>query len=327
MILAALPPAGAQPEEPAGGGQWAVEENSAFRIETPPDRKALGPALLDLCTKARKAMLENTRVAFPYQVTVRWCDTEEEFLRNTGQRPENVVAAASARQTMIWINGPAWQRTGAQEALPILIHEYAHVVVGTLAPAPLPRWADEGLAMHLAGQWTLGDGYEASKAQLFGGLPSLASIEKDFPADGQAMRRAYLMSYMAVEHLARGMGAKPGNVDPILEHLESPAQGVEFARSLWEPMNRAGIQDTALAALGHSARKWVIYLTSGTTLWLLLVLLFLFAYWRKKRRVAQAEQREREEEPWVESLTEGDIRDIYGDPEDTVPEDDKRPWE
>lgn len=338
-LLVLLSPGGSA-AEPATDSPWAVTENAAFRVETPPDRAALGPALLVTATRARSSILKNTRVDVPFQTTIRFCETEDEFSRATGFRPESVVAAASSRQAMIWINGPAWQRTGPSQSFPILTHEYAHVVVGRLAPVRLPRWADEGLAMHLAGQWTLADGFAASKAQLFGGLPSLPSIEETFPTSDEAMRRAYLMSYMSIEFLARRLGAKPDNVDPILERLQAPGAGTEFAKSLWEPMTRAQIQTDALAALGHTARKWVIYLTSGATIWIFVTLLFLYAWWRKRRLTAAAQEEEKKEEAWTESLTEADIIDIYGEPQDTLSEDndgpedyrpeednDEKPWE
>jgi len=295
---------------------WILTENSAFRVETPPGREGLGAALLDLCNQARASIARQTDVAIPFQVTVRWVESTEEFHRRTGWRTESVVAAASARQGRIWIHGPAWTRAGPAEALSILTHEYAHVVVGRLAPEPLPRWSEEGLAMSLSGQWTLGDALAATRAQVFGGLPPLARIERDFPAEGDPLRRAYLASYLATQALARRMGAKPHRVDPILEALRDPARGPKLVDSLWGDAMQADLQSEVGRALGSRARRWLIVLTSGSTLMLAAALLFLYAWWKKRGRVAEARRAEAEEEPWAASLTEQDIRDIYGDPED-----------
>jgi hypothetical protein len=319
--------AGQRPAASQPAAEVHVTENSAFRVEVPADREELGSALLNWATRARLVVGEHSDVALPFQVTVKWCETEEEFFGHTGQRPESVVAAASARQALIWINGPAWRRAGVEQSLSILIHEYAHVVVGRMSPVRLPRWTNEGLVMHLAGQWTLGDGLAASRAQLFGGLPDLASIDQGFPDDPETMRRAYLMSYLAVDHLARSLGARPGNVDPILDRIRDPVNGRAFVASLWEPEIREGIEARVRAALGNSVKKWIIYLSSGTSLWLIIVALFLYAYWRKRREKERAAEQERREEPWVESLTETDIREIYGEPQDVYEEENERPWE
>lgn len=304
-----------------------IEENTAFRVEVPIASKALGPALLSQATQARGMILRRADVSFPHQTRIVWCESEAQFLEETGHRPENIIAAASARRGLIWINGPAWRRADPREALPVLAHEYAHIVVGRLSPAPLPRWADEGLAMQLSGQWTLGDSWAATRAQLFGGLPPLHTIENQFPRDGENLRRAYLASFLAIEQLALRMGGRKDNVTPILERLRDPQRGKPFVDSLRMPEVIAELEAGIRGALGSTARKWIIYLTSGTTLWMFITALFLYGYWKKRRTTQAAQRREQAEEPWTQSLTQDDIVEIYGEPQDTFSEaDEDEPW-
>jgi len=304
-----------------GAKALSIEENSAFRVEAPADQPALAAALLKGCNQARGTLAKQSEVAFPFQVSVIWCETEKEFRDQTGFRTENVAAAASASAQRIWINGPAWRRGDPADNQRVLVHEYSHVVVGSLAKAPPPRWLDEGLAMHLSGEWSFASGAAAARAQLFGGIPALATLEREFPSDPEAMRRAYLASYLGAEHLAIRLGAQRGRVDPILERLRDPARAAAFAASLRTPEILATIEADLHGSLGASVRRWIIVLSSGSTLFVFITLLFLYAWWRRHHAARQAAERESAEEPWAESLTQADIEEIYGEPRDTVDED------
>jgi hypothetical protein len=84
-------------------------------------------------------------------------------------------------------------------------------------------------------------------------------------------------------------------------------------------------------SLGGRFTHLVILISSGATLWVLIMALAFWAWAKKRARRRAADQKEAEEEAWAASLTEDDIRDVWGVKEDEEPpanaEEDEHPWE
>jgi hypothetical protein len=307
----ATSPRALDPNTSAAGPVVTIEENSAFRVEIPGKRPDLAREIMEAVVAAREKVGRATRIPQPNKFIVIWCDTGTEFLARTGFQPESTAAAAVPGRGMILINGAAWSREGTAAGHTVLVHEYAHLVIHAQTRGPIPRWLDEGLAMHLADQWSMDHALQAVTAQLWHSLPPLSAMERDYPAGTDARRRAYLMAYLATRTLAQQMGSEEGKVDVILERLGGPG-GAAFAQTLWRPDVRAGIELGARSALGSRAHNWLVWGSSGTAIWIVIVVLFLLAYLRKRRRIAELRRKQDEEEAWAQSLTQRDIEDIYG---------------
>lgn len=247
---------------------------------------------------------------------VVWCDSERDFLARTGKRPEHIIAAASPSQMTVWINPSAWNRASYQDRLQTLTHEFGHLLLGQLPGGRgLPLWANEGLVMHLAGQWNTLDAVRMAEARFFGKLPRLEQLEDSFPDTGQ-VDLAYAMSWFAVDSVARHYGDKPGHVERLCAVLADPLRGPRLAEELRDPLRRDGVELSVYHQLGDSATSTAIVFFSGSVFWLVVVALVFAAWWRKRRRAEEIRRREEEEEGWAASLTEADIQDIYGDRED-----------
>jgi hypothetical protein len=252
---------------------------------------------------------------WPGTVHIVWCKTEAEFFQNTGNAPEHFAAAASPERRLIWINPSKWRATDRASNLTTMKHEMAHILLHTFSGGgELPRWAEEGLAMHIAQQWSPVDSAALAEARFFGTLPSLEQLEHKFPGDS-SVDMAYAMGYFAVEVIARSYGDEPGKVDRLLASLASERTGERVRADLWDPERREGLQLGVYHTLGSYGASAVIVFTTGTLFWGIVAALVVVAFLKKKRTAHHLARMEEEEESWARSLTEADIQDIYGDRE------------
>lgn len=257
---------------------------------------------------------------WPGTVHIVWCATEAEFFQHTNNAPEHFAAAASPERRIIWINPSKWRAASRDANLATMKHEMAHILLHTFPGGHgLPRWAEEGIVMHLANQWSPVDSAALAEARFFGTLPRLESIEHQFPGDS-SVDMAYAMGYFAVEVIARSYGDEPGKVDRLVASLASEKLGPRVREDLWDETRREGLQLGVYHTLGSYGASAVIVFTTGTLFWGIVAILVVVAFLKKKRRAHHIARLEEEEESWARSLTEADIQDIYGDREDRFAE-------
>ncbi|MDX2175502.1 MAG: hypothetical protein SF028_03420 [Candidatus Sumerlaeia bacterium] len=265
-------------------------------------------------------------------VLVVFLESEADYLRETGTRPEHFAAAAAPARQTVWINPAAWSRDSARERVQVLAHEFVHILLHDLPGGrDLPLWAEEGIAMRLANQWSPIDLADFARARLFGTVPALAELERAFPQDASTAM-AYTVAYHAVGEMSKEYSPGPERVAVLVNKLADPRQGPAISRSLRDPLRRDAYDDAVVDALGGWATIGVIALSSGSSLIVFAAFLTIAAFFVLRQRRAAALRRERQEEPWAESLTRQDIEDIYGEPEGKWDTDDKpaparkNPW-
>lgn len=294
----------------------------AFRVLGLEDRPQLEKNLLILATQARLAVIERADMDWEGTALLVWTP-EDEFMEHTGFRPEHIFAAASPQRMTIWINEAAWSRSPQAERHKTLAHEIGHLLLGSFPGGrEIPLWANEGIVMHLADQWTFDDHARLLWAHLFGRLPALSELEDSFPRDSAAQALAYRMSYAAVATVAHAQGDEPGGVKRLIARLAHPTRGVAFAEELRDPFVREGWQLATSRSLGSRFSTGVALLTGSTVLFIFAALLVIIGFWVKKSRAADRFREEEDEDAWAESLTQQDVEDIYGEPEDRWKPDD-----
>lgn len=289
----------------------------AFRVVGLDDRPKLRNSVRLYAMVARQRLAEETTLDWEGTALIVWTD-EKVFLEKTGHQPENTAAAASPSKKVIWINEPAWVKVDDSKRQEIMTHECAHLLLGSLPGGRrIPLWMNEGLVMHLAGQWTWDERMKLLGAHAFGTLPDLKNLEKSFPTDDVGKTLAYQMGMHTVATISRAMGDEPGSVRRILSRLASSELGPAFAAQFWEDRERLQWQTAARKQLGSRLHTAVIILSGTSSIFLIMTLLVFVAWWRmKKKNHVRQERWAEEDEPWTESLTEADIQDIYGDKED-----------
>ncbi len=165
-----------------------------FRVSFPPQLaredaeqalRVLGKARADLAQRlGDAAQLE----AVP-RVEVIFYNTTGDFTSATGQP---AWAGGNTRGAIIELQPLLTLRQrGILETT--LRHEYAHAVIESLKTAPVPRWLNEGLALHFAGE-SVNFKPEAlleklSAAELDQRLEAVSSSEEQKALYGEALRR------------------------------------------------------------------------------------------------------------------------------------------
>ena len=176
----------------------------------------------------------------------------------------------------------------------VLRHEIAHVLIARAArhrqgPSTqnrggVPRWFNEGLAIHGARDWGLEDRARLTLATVRRGGIALDDLDQRFQGGQHSAASAYALSAAFVRYLLDQHG--PFVASRIFDQL---ARGQTFDQAF-----RRAVGHSLLVEERRFWRhldiwsKWVPLLSSSTTLWMLITLLALWAF--KRRRERDAEQ-------------------------------------
>lgn len=160
------------------------------------------------------------------------------------EAPEWSAAIAEPDRHLIVLSGPAL-RTGRAGLEATVVHELVHLALhARLGPnAWVPRWFDEGMAMHLAGALGWRD-----RISLWGRGPiHLHDLTDAFPRDAQQAQFAYVESEAAVRRLVGR-----GSIVPLLNRLQAGQDfDVAFERSYGETL-----RDFEGRVQGEVANRW-----------------------------------------------------------------------
>lgn len=179
------------------------------------------------------------------------------------------------------------------ELLEVFRHELAHVALhDALGRDNVPRWFNEGWAVHASGEAQGARLQTLWTATLAKTLLPLADLTRRFPADANAASIAYAEAADLIRFLL-----KDGQEPRFRDLLDRIAQGQSFDAAL------ANAYSTDVATLESEwradvARRYTFWpvLFGGSTLWMVAMGLFVWGYVKRKRRNATKLKRwEREE--------------------------------
>ncbi len=166
----------------------------------------------------------------------------------------------------------------------VLHHEIAHVLISRAAGHHgVPRWFNEGLAVHAAREWQLEDRARVSLATFRRGGITLAELDRRFQAGAHSAAGAYALSAAFVRYVVDRHGALV--TARIFDHL---ADGRTFGDA-YHHATGASLSADESRFWRHLDlwSKWVPLLGSSTTLWMLITTLALWAFKRRRERDAQ----------------------------------------
>jgi hypothetical protein len=166
----------------------------------------------------------------------------------------------------------------------VLVHEVAHILIYRASRGhSVPRWFHEGLALYAARGWGLEDRSRLLWGTLRGRDSALVTLEERFQGGRDSASRAYAFAGAFVRYLVEehGRGA-PARI------LDGVGQGLAFPAAVKDATGLTLAQvETAYFRHLDFWNKWVPFLTSSTTLWILISLLAIYAF--KRRRAKDAE--------------------------------------
>jgi hypothetical protein len=235
-----------------------------------------------------------------------------EFMGTAPERIKILVASSKAEfQGMAQrLNGPDWAagiaiparqlillRSPSQLIDPggferLLAHELLHLYFHTaLGSKHAPLWLEEGLAMHLSGDSSLGRIWAMSQAVLMDSLIPFERLQNSFPADGKKAQTAYAQSYYFVGFLLERFGP-----EITAQMLRGLAQGKDLSGVLHQitGMGLVALEKAFVESVG-SRFSWIMVIFSGSVLWGVAAL--IAAVGLVLRRRAQLRERSRAPDP------------------------------
>lgn len=192
-----------------------------------------------------------------------------------------------------WAVGIAWPRhnmivllknTGG-DILQTFEHELCHVLLGrAFGPGHrVPRWLEEGLAVMIAGQWSLQRMSTMSMAVLTGRVLPMDALARGFPADAARAEIAYCQSFYFIVFLKNRFGE--GDFHAFLKQYAALR---DFEQALWksyylrwDEMERMWLEYLKVRF------SWIPILSSTGFLWFCASIVFVWGYVRKRRAVRE----------------------------------------
>lgn len=179
----------------------------------------------------------------------------------------------------------------------VLVHELVHLILAEVFQGRRPPvWLNEGLTMHLAGEWSLNRQTALIRAMLTDRLIPLEDLVRSFPENELDAETAYAQSYYLIAFLRDRYGA-----DSLGRLIRRLAVGVDYDYALFEA---AGIWPSEMEDLFEDWLRsrfslfWVI--ANPWTIWGAAAVLLVLAAWRRRRlsarKMAEWEAEEDDEE-------------------------------
>jgi hypothetical protein len=182
----------------------------------------------------------------------------------------------------------------------LFLHEVVHILTfDATERTDLPVWFNEGLAIHLSGEFSFARHKTLLAAALQNDLLPISRLDQHYPDQGRKVNIAYAQSADLVKFIVDHYG-KEGPVIPTL--FKKLRRGDAFEPALESICKRSikQIENEWLQSL-NVQYKWVPSLTGGGALWGLMTVLLIMAYVRRMRRARSVLRRMELEEEFFNS--------------------------
>jgi hypothetical protein len=285
-------------EEHIGQVKWAFHERSRDVARTLQE---------ELPETYREIARELGNPELSSEMVVRLARTPEEFARlapSEAPPPAYAVGVAYPSLGLIVLNAVNPSSWFPLDLSAVLTHELSHIALyRAVSGQRVPRWFVEGLAVHQAGEQSLGRVQTLWEAAVIGEVLPLSKLSAHFPSRPHEVNRAYAQSADLVAHMLRTENDR-ARLPRLLEHV---AAGMPFEQAV-------------LAAykvdLDYLDREWRQALTerfrvlplvlTGTALWGGIAVLAVVAFVRRRRehhaKLARWAQEEAEHERAMQAL-------------------------
>lgn len=239
-------------------------------------------------------------------VSVHVVDSDEEFRSMVGGGfPDWGIGCAVPSRNTIILKSPLhfnYQRPFSE----LVAHELAHIFLGNLAKgAELPRWLDEGFAMHQSREWRMGQDIAVARAVLTGSLLRLSEIESVNAFREKKAQLAYTESFLAVSYLADEYGEEV--IRELVDHLASPTS-IDLAFLKTIGTNYLTFQ-LEFEKYIKSRYSWISFFGDTLLLWVALAFLVVFFYLAKRRHTKKILEKWESEEQKIDSRSGGNATD------------------
>lgn len=207
--------------------------------------------------------------------------------------PEWGEAASDITRRRIVLKSPNWV-TYSMKMHTIVVHELTHIILESAANGnAIPRWLNEGIAIHYSQDTNYASGSYISKALLTNSLIPLDKIDSVLKFQRNKASLAYQESYFAVKYLTERYGENI--LGDIIQQL---SRGVQmdsiFIQTTGEDLAAFERNWTQSLSATH---RWDFLQEAGNYVWIAIGILFIIAILRiHKRKQKILKQWEEEEQ-------------------------------
>jgi len=254
-----------------------------LRLSYPPSAAAWSSKLVEAAFEARQALIDELGKPVLGDVEVRIARDPQELARLAPvglPPPEYAEGVAYARARLIVISLVAPHSPEPPDLREVLRHELAHVAlhdaVGGLA---VPRWFNEGFAVHASGESSLVRTRTLWTATLANRVLPMAELDRTFPANSRLAAVAYAQSADFVRFLLRRQDR-----DRFQMFIERLSRGERFNTAI------SDAYDADLRRLEFQWREeirkrysWAPVLLGGGVIWVAVIGLVGLAWMRRRR--------------------------------------------
>lgn len=189
------------------GAKETVRSAEGVRFSFEPADAPFVEHVLDIVRKASPGLRATLGLPHADTIHIHIAPTQEDFLTYTpGVIPEWGAGYAVPHRRLVVLRSPRITGTydGSEE---LVVHELAHVMLhSALRGADIPRWLDEGFAMHMARDWGFWDRASLVVAVVSGNLVPLGAIQGVNRFPEYRAQLAYQQSALAVQYILRRYG-------------------------------------------------------------------------------------------------------------------------
>ena len=181
-------------------------------------------------------------------------------------------------------------------------HEVCHVLLGrAFGPGHrVPRWLHEGMAIIVAGQWSIQRLTTMTMGVLTGSMLSMDAITRSFPRDKHRAELAYCQSFYFISFLKSKFGE-----EEFRTFLNLYSSSRNFKKALWKTyfLRWEEIEELWLDYL-NVRFSWTPILFSAGFIWFLASLVFICGYILKKRKARKKIRQWEQEEIFLDEYSE-----------------------
>jgi hypothetical protein len=243
-------------------------------------------------------------------VSVYVVDSDEEFRSMIGGGfPDWGIGCAIPSRNIIVLKSPLhfnYHRPFSE----LITHELAHILLGNLAKGvALPRWLDEGFAMHQSHEWRIGQDIAVARAVLTGSLLRLSEIESVNAFREKKAQLVYTESFLAVSYLTGEYGEEV--IRGLVDYLASGTSiDLAFLKTIGSNYLTFQLEfETHI----KSKYSWISFLGDTFLLWVGLAFLIIIFYLAKKYHTKKILKEWELEEQKTKRISEGETTDDYSE--------------
>lgn len=274
-----------------GGENWYEISSPHFLIYYHPRDEKPARYTARVAEEIYPGILRDLNCQMRQRTKIYLCRDEQEIFRIAGSYiPHWAIGGAFFPQGSILVLSPTTVKTRV-DLRELVAHEFTHIALREkIGEAGIPRWFEEGLAMHEARQWNPAWEEEVKGALLRKELISLSRLEGSFSFPQDKVVLAYAQSLSVFDFLLKKIGK--GNLSSFLEAIRRKGS-LEKALEKDLGMNTQKLEEEWKNSLKKGSSPFLLFdyrLFPFILLGMIFLIVYLIRRYRNKKIIQEWEE-------------------------------------